>query len=83
MGVISIFILTLGSEDDELGPNAKRIHPGISTSIISELANCNALLSQQRKQRQVMCSKLEMCPYGLGVSAKSNFDIKSLTENLM
>ncbi|XP_057783563.1 pre-mRNA-processing factor 19 homolog 1-like isoform X3 [Salvia miltiorrhiza] len=42
-----------GAEDDELGPNAKRMHPGISTSIISELADYNALLSQQRKKRQI------------------------------
>ena len=42
------------AEDDEIGPDGKRIRPGISASIISELTNCNAALSQQRKKRQVM-----------------------------
>lgn len=81
MELISLFILTLGAEDDELGPSTKRIHPGISSSIISDLADCNTLLSQQRKKRQVMFSKLEMCPYGFGVPTRSNFDLKFLTEN--
>ncbi|KAL3506212.1 hypothetical protein ACH5RR_031594 [Cinchona calisaya] len=41
------------AEDDEIGPDGKRIRPGISTSIISELTDCNAALSQQRKKRQI------------------------------
>lgn len=36
-----------------MGPDGKRIRPGISSSIISELTDCNAVLSQQRKKRQV------------------------------
>ncbi|KAI3469835.1 hypothetical protein Pfo_026498 [Paulownia fortunei] len=40
-------------EDDEMGPDGKRIRPGISSSIISELTDCNAVLSQQRKKRQI------------------------------
>lgn len=75
--------LTLGAEDGELVPSTKRIHPGISSSIISELADCNTSLSQQRKKRQVMFSKLEMCPYGFRVPTRSNFDLKFLTENCM
>ncbi|KAF1898040.1 hypothetical protein Lal_00032804 [Lupinus albus] len=39
--------------EDELAPGAKKIHPGITTSIISELTDCNAALSQQRKKRQI------------------------------
>ncbi|KAI5389913.1 hypothetical protein KIW84_075290 [Lathyrus oleraceus] len=30
--------------------NAKKLHPGISSSIITELTDCNAALSQQRKK---------------------------------
>ncbi|KVI00414.1 Pre-mRNA-splicing factor 19 [Cynara cardunculus var. scolymus] len=41
------------AEDDELGPDGKRIRPGISASIITELTDCNAALSQQRKRRQI------------------------------
>uniref|UniRef100_A0A2P2MLD3 Pre-mRNA-processing factor 19 n=1 Tax=Rhizophora mucronata TaxID=61149 RepID=A0A2P2MLD3_RHIMU len=41
------------AEDDELGPSGKRIRPGISSSIITELTDCNAALSQQRKKRQI------------------------------
>ncbi|EYU43746.1 hypothetical protein ABFS82_07G052300 [Erythranthe guttata] len=40
-------------EDGETGPDGKRSRPGISSSIISELTDCNAVLSQQRKQRQI------------------------------
>ncbi|KAL3648737.1 Pre-mRNA-processing factor 19 1 [Castilleja foliolosa] len=40
-------------EDDVMGPDGKRIRPGISNSIISELTDCNAVLSQQRKKRQI------------------------------
>ncbi|KAL8481064.1 hypothetical protein ACS0TY_027555 [Phlomoides rotata] len=41
------------AEDAEMGPDGKRIRPGISSSIISELTDCNAVLSQQRKKRQI------------------------------
>ncbi|KAK2400171.1 U4/U6 small nuclear ribonucleoprotein PRP4 protein [Trifolium repens] len=41
------------ADDEELAPNAKKLHPGISSSIISELTDCNAALSQQRKKRQI------------------------------
>ncbi|KAL6532448.1 E3 ubiquitin-protein ligase prp19 [Orobanche gracilis] len=41
-------------EDSEMvDPDGKRIRPGISSSIISELTDCNAVLSQQRKKRQI------------------------------
>lgn len=42
------------AEDDELGPDGKRLRPGISSKIIEELTDCNAALSQQRKRRQVL-----------------------------
>ncbi|KAL0456924.1 UNVERIFIED_CONTAM: Pre-processing factor 19, partial [Sesamum latifolium] len=41
------------ADNDELDPNGKRIRPGISSSIISELTDCNTVLSQQRKKRQI------------------------------
>ncbi|KAL2530275.1 Pre-mRNA-proCES [Forsythia ovata] len=41
------------AEDDEMGPDGKKIRPGISSAIISELTDCNAALSQQRKKRQI------------------------------
>ncbi|XP_073308039.1 pre-mRNA-processing factor 19-like isoform X2 [Primulina huaijiensis] len=41
------------AEEDEMGPDGKRMRPGISSSIISELTDCNAALSQQRKKRQI------------------------------
>ncbi|KAI5649722.1 hypothetical protein M9H77_35727 [Catharanthus roseus] len=41
------------AEDDEMGPDGKKIRPGISSSIISELTDCNTALSQQRKKRQI------------------------------
>ncbi|WVY96673.1 hypothetical protein V8G54_028824 [Vigna mungo] len=41
------------AEDEDLAPGAKKIHPGISSSVISELTDCNAALSQQRKKRQI------------------------------
>ncbi|KAJ8768425.1 hypothetical protein K2173_021578 [Erythroxylum novogranatense] len=40
------------SEDEEMGPPGKKIRPGISADIITELTDCNAALSQQRKKRQ-------------------------------
>ena len=42
------------AEDDELGPDGKKIRQGISSAIITELTDCNAALSQQRKKRQVL-----------------------------
>lgn len=39
--------------EDELGPDGKKIRPGINPVIIAELTECNALLSGQRKKRQV------------------------------
>ncbi|KAF9677765.1 hypothetical protein SADUNF_Sadunf08G0141500 [Salix dunnii] len=41
------------AEDDDLGQPGKRVRPGISASIITELTDCNATLSQQRKKRQI------------------------------
>ncbi|XP_059632306.1 pre-mRNA-processing factor 19 [Cornus florida] len=41
------------ADDDEMDSGGKRIRPGISSSIISELTDCNAALSQQRKKRQI------------------------------
>lgn len=52
MSVHVSFVLA-AIEDGEMGPDGKRIRPGISSSIISELTDCNAVLSQQRKKRQV------------------------------
>ncbi|OMO86569.1 hypothetical protein CCACVL1_09553 [Corchorus capsularis] len=41
------------SENEEMGPGGKKMRPGISDSIIAELTDCNAALSQQRKKRQI------------------------------
>ncbi|KAF5181952.1 Pre-mrna-processing factor 19-like protein [Thalictrum thalictroides] len=41
------------AEDEELGPGGKKIRPGIANLIIEELTDCNAMLSQQRKKRQI------------------------------
>ncbi|XVF66405.1 hypothetical protein PTKIN_Ptkin10aG0032900 [Pterospermum kingtungense] len=41
------------AEDEDMGPGAKRMRPGVSESIIAELTECNAALSQQRKKRQI------------------------------
>ncbi|XP_021899515.1 pre-mRNA-processing factor 19 homolog 1-like [Carica papaya] len=41
------------AEDEELGSGGKKLRPGISANIISELTDCNAALSQQRKRRQI------------------------------
>ncbi|CAN6892974.1 unnamed protein product [Brassica oleracea] len=37
----------------EQGPDAKKMRLGISTEVITELTDCNASLSQQRKKRQI------------------------------
>lgn len=47
------FFIMPANEDEELGPDGKKIRPGISATVISELTDCNAALSQQRKKRQV------------------------------
>ncbi|KAG6514325.1 hypothetical protein ZIOFF_024678 [Zingiber officinale] len=39
--------------ESEFGPVAKKVRPGINPSIIAELTECNALLSGQRKKRQI------------------------------
>ncbi|PHU21193.1 Pre-mRNA-processing factor 19 -like protein 1 [Capsicum chinense] len=41
------------AEDEEMGPEGKKIRPGISHSVIETLTECNAALSQQRKKRQI------------------------------
>ncbi|GAB2294327.1 E3 ubiquitin-protein ligase prp19 [Dionaea muscipula] len=41
------------AEDEDLGSGGKRIRPGISAGIITELTECNAALSQQRKKRTI------------------------------
>ncbi|WCJ24116.1 Pre-mRNA-processing factor 19 [Euphorbia peplus] len=41
------------AEDGDMGPPGKRVRPGISTAIITELTDCNAALSQQRRKRQI------------------------------
>ncbi|XP_039007228.1 pre-mRNA-processing factor 19-like isoform X2 [Hibiscus syriacus] len=40
-------------ESEDVGPGGKRMRPGVSDSIIAELTECNAALSQQRKKRQI------------------------------
>ncbi|KNA07665.1 hypothetical protein SOVF_169810 [Spinacia oleracea] len=41
------------AEEEDLGPDAKRARPGISTDTIAELTDCNLELSQQRKKRTI------------------------------
>ncbi|KAB2067648.1 hypothetical protein ES319_A09G242400v1 [Gossypium barbadense] len=41
------------AESEDMGPGGKRMRPGVSDSIIAELTECNAALSQQRKKRQI------------------------------
>ncbi|XVF24352.1 hypothetical protein REPUB_Repub13aG0120500 [Reevesia pubescens] len=41
------------AEDEEMGPDAKQMRTGVSDSIIAELTECNAALSQQHKKRQI------------------------------
>lgn len=48
-----LYWVPAGAEDEDLGPGGKRIRPGISANIIAELTDCNAMLSGQRKKRQV------------------------------
>ncbi|GFY82802.1 MOS4-associated complex 3B [Actinidia rufa] len=42
-----------GPADEDMGPAGKKTRSGISSSIIAELTDCNATLSQQRKKRQI------------------------------
>ncbi|GFZ10713.1 MOS4-associated complex 3B [Actinidia rufa] len=42
-----------GPADEDMGPAGKKPRSGISSSIITELTDCNAALSQQRKKRQI------------------------------
>lgn len=48
------FLTTIAAADDEFGPDGKRIRPGITSAIITELTECNSMLSGQRKKRQVL-----------------------------
>ncbi|CAG7900265.1 unnamed protein product [Brassica rapa] len=41
------------ADGGEQGPDAKKMRLGISTEVITELTDCNAALSQQRKKRQI------------------------------
>ncbi|VFQ85430.1 unnamed protein product [Cuscuta campestris] len=41
------------AEDTEMDPGGKKIRPGISSAIITELSDCNTTLSQHRKKRQI------------------------------
>ncbi|KAA3467918.1 pre-mRNA-processing factor 19-like protein 1-like isoform X1 [Gossypium australe] len=41
------------AEDGDMGPGSKQMRPGVSESIIAELTECNAALSQQRKKHQI------------------------------
>ena len=43
----------LAAAEDELGPDGKKIRPGINPEMIAELTDCNSVLSGQRKKRQV------------------------------
>lgn len=45
---------TVAAAEDDFGPDGKRIRPGITSTIITELTECNAMLSGQRKKRQVL-----------------------------
>ncbi|KAF3328107.1 pre-mRNA-processing factor 19-like protein [Carex littledalei] len=39
--------------EDEVGPDGKRIRPGIDSATVDELAEYNKMLSAQRKQREI------------------------------
>ena len=47
-------MLQIAADGGEQGPDAKKMRLGISTEVITELTDCNAALSQQRKKRQVI-----------------------------
>ncbi|EMS65878.1 U-box domain-containing protein 72 [Triticum urartu] len=44
--------------EDEIGPDGKKIRPGINPVMIDELTECNTMLSAQRKKRQFECEEL-------------------------
>ncbi|GAA0169792.1 RNA processing factor [Lithospermum erythrorhizon] len=48
----ALSIVKTAAEDQDTG-SGKRIHPGISTNIITEFTDCEAALSQQRIKRQI------------------------------
>lgn len=48
------YCCNIAIDDGEQGPDAKKMRLGISAEVITELTDCNAALSQQRKKRQVM-----------------------------
>ncbi|XP_047953847.1 pre-mRNA-processing factor 19-like [Salvia hispanica] len=50
---IRLSIVHVAIEDSEVGPDGKRIHQGVSSSIISELTDCSSALSRERKWREV------------------------------
>ncbi|KAF7837423.1 Pre-mRNA-processing factor 19 [Senna tora] len=41
------------AQDEDLAPGGKKMRSGITSNVISELTDCNAALSQQRKKRQI------------------------------
>ena len=45
--------MIIAAEDEDMDPGAKRMRSGISDSVIVELTECNATLSQQRKKHQI------------------------------
>ena len=46
--------MQIAADGDDQGPDAKKMRLGISGEVITELTDCNAALSQQRKKRQVI-----------------------------
>lgn len=47
-------MLQVAADGGEQGPDAKKMRLGVSGEVITELTDCNAALSQQRKKRQVI-----------------------------
>lgn len=60
-------VVIAGRADEDMGAVGKKLHTGISASIIAELTDCNAALSQQRKKRQVFFALI----YNLAIHGKS------------
>ncbi|KQK23734.1 pre-mRNA-processing factor 19 [Brachypodium distachyon] len=54
-GAAPVAVVTNGkiALDDEVGPDGKKMRPGINPVMIDELTECNSMLSAQRKKRQV------------------------------
>jgi hypothetical protein len=44
-----------------VGPDGKKIRPGIDSATVDELAEYNKMLSAQRKQREVMVPLSKTC----------------------